>query len=406
MSVGVRIISASEHEAWLDQLGRGFFTHHAAGSSDYYLSTYEPSRSRGAFDGDAVVGTLRSFETELTVPGPSTVSASALTAVTVAPTHRRRGLLTEMIKGDLKDSAERGEPVSILLASEYPIYGRFGYGVATEHAKYEVSTTGLRFLSPCEGTVELIDLPGVRKLAPPVYEQFRAAQPGSIGRGNEWWDRVLRQVEVPGAEPRKGFQAVYRSQSGDVDGYVLYARMLAAGEFPPSGTLTIEELVAITPAAYQALWEFCTSIDLTTKTIAPDRSTDEVLPLLVDDARKVRRVAQNDFLWVRILDTCAALAARRYACDGRIVIQVRDELAHAAGTFALEGSATGAQCAATTDSPDLTVSVGALGSAYLGGEAWTRLAAAGLVGEHKRGALALADLMFMTPRVPLCTTYF
>jgi predicted acetyltransferase len=406
MSTVVRIVDASEHSAWLDQLGLGFFEHQPEGASDYVLSISEPGRSRGAFDGDAVVGTLRSFATELTTPGPSSVTASALTAVTVAPTHRRRGLLTEMITGDLRDSAERGEVVSVLLASEFPIYGRFGYGAATEHAKYEISTVGLRFLARSEGTVELVDLRTLRRLAPPVFEQFRSAQPGSIGRDAAWWDRVLRQVEVPGIEPRKGFQAVYRSPGGDVEGYVLYGGKLEMSEFPPKGTLTVEELVAVSPGAYQALWEFCVNVDLQTTTIAPSRSVDEVLPLLVDDGRKVKLVARNDFLWVRVLDTRAALAGRRYLGEGRIVLRVIDEHLGAGGTYALDGSPEGATCTTTKARPDLTVPVAALGAAYLGGVAWSRLMAAGLVEEHQPGALALADLMFMTPRAPLCTTYF
>ncbi len=402
----MRLNEPSEHAAWMDQLALGFFQHQHEGASDYFLAVNEPGRSRGAFDGTTIVGTLRSFRTELTAPGPAPVAASALTAVTVAPTHRRRGLLTEMIGADLRDSAERGEAVSILLASEYPIYGRFGYGAATEHARYEISTDGLRFLRPSEGTVELVDLRTLRRLAPPVFEQFRAAQPGSIGRGAEWWDRVLRQVQVPGVDPRKGFQAVYRSPAGDVEGYVLYGGTLEQGQFPPTGALTVEELVAVSPAAYQALWEFCVNVDLQTTATAATRPVDEVLPLLVDDGRRVRLVARNDFLWVRVLDTCAALAARRYRRDARLVLHVLDELLDAGGTYALEGSATGATCTRSTDRPDLTVTVAALGASYLGGVAWSRLLVAGLVAEHTSGAVALADAMFMTPLAPLCTTYF
>jgi len=406
MGTAVRIIDASEHAAWMEQLGLGFFQHQPEGASDYELAVSGHARSRGAFDGDNVVGTLRSFTTELTAPGPTPVVASALTAVTVAPTHRRRGLLTEMITGDLRDSADRGEFVSVLLASEYPIYGRFGYGAATESAKYEISTTGLRFLEPSEGSVEFVDLSALRRLAPPVFEEFRTAQPGSIGRRDEWWDRALRQVEVPGAEPRKGFQSVYRSPGGDVEGYLLYTGKLEMGEFPPKGTLTVDELVAVTSRAYQALWEFCIQVDLQTTTMAPNRSTDEVLPLLVDDGRKVRLVARTDFLWVRVLDTAAALSARRYGREGRIVLRVRDDLLAAGGTYALDGSPTGASCTITGEPPDLTLPVSALGATYLGGVAWSRLKDAGLVEEHRQGAAALADAMFVTPRAPLCTTYF
>ena len=186
----------------------------------------------------------------------------------------------------------------------------------------------------------------------------------------------------------------------------MYSGKLEQGEFPPRGTLTVDELVATSPRAYQALWEFCLSVDLKTTAMAPNRSIDEVLPLLVDDARRVRLVARSDFLWVRVLDTAAALAGRRYHCEGRLVLRVRDELLGAGGTYALESSPAGATCATTKDAPHLTVSVAALGATYLGGVSWSRLLAAGQVEEHHPGAASLADQLFMTPRAPLCTTYF
>jgi predicted acetyltransferase len=406
VSIDIRIVKDSEHQQWLDHLARAFFEHSAKGASEYYLSNSDPNRSRGAFDGDAVVGTLRSFATELTVPGPATIPASALTAVSVAATHRRRGVLTSMIEADLRESADRGEAVSILLASEYPIYGRFGYGPATERVKYEVSTTDLRFLRKSEGAVEFVDMARLRSLAPPVYERFRTWMPGSISRRDDWWDRVTRQVDVPGADPWKGFQAVYRSPSGDVEGYVLYEGKPDWVAPAGNGALTIDELLATTPGAYQALWEFCINIDLLTSTVAQNRATDELLPYLVNDARKVRTIARDDFLWVRILDTCAALAGRQYSSGGRLILDVRDDHALAAGRFALEASSTGVSCTPTNDAPDLTIPVHALGSAYLGGVAMSRLYAAGLIDEHHAGSVSLGDSMFMTSRAPWCTTYF
>ena len=406
MTIEVRLVDDAEHKAWLEQLWRAFFNHAADGMSDYYLSCSEPGRTRGAFDGATVVGTLRSFGTDLTVPGPSTVRASALTAVSVASSHRRQGVLTEMITGDLRDSKARGEPVSILLASEYPIYGRFGYGVATEEVRYEIATTGLGLLSPTEGTTELVDLAGLRRHAPPVYERFRAEQPGAISRTDAWWDRTTRQVQVPGDEPRKGFQAIYRAASGDVEGYVAYEGKIEWATAPPGGTLTVEEMVATTPAAYAALWAYCFGIDLATKTVAGHRAVDEVLPLLVNDARKLSVTDRSDFLWVRILDTCAALSARRYVTEGHLILEVLDELSLASGRVALEATAAGVTCTTTQARAELTVPVQALGAAYLGGVSWSRLASAGLLDEHEHGAVARADRMFVTPRAPWCTTNF
>src|SRR5580704_12585663 len=125
-------------------MSTGFLNHLAEGEAEYRLPDVVLDRTWGAFDGATVVGTLRSFPTPLTVPGPLGVTSAALTNVTVAPTHRRRGLLTEMITKDLRASAALGEPVGILIASEYPIYGQFGYGAAIEGATYTVDAVTAR----------------------------------------------------------------------------------------------------------------------------------------------------------------------------------------------------------------------------------------------------------------------
>jgi predicted acetyltransferase len=406
MRADVRPIAAEEMSAWIAQLGVGFMRHDPEGMSEYLLAQVDLDRTRGAFDGGAVVGTLRSFGTQLTVPGPSTVSASALTNVTVAPTHRRSGLLTAMMTEDLHESAERGEAMSILIASEYPIYGRFGYGAAVDAARYELTHELVRFVNPSRGTVELVDLSTLRKEAPQVYERFRAAQPGSIIRKDAWWDRLTRQVDVPGSEPRKGFQAIYRSPSGEIDGYLLYEGKLDFEDMRKSGTLTVEELTAVTPDAYQALWAFSCSVDLLTVTVAANRPVDELLPLLLEDGRAVRQLGRHDFLWVRILDVNTALGGHDYAADGGLVFEVVDDLGLASGRFALESGPDGASCTTTTAEPHLSVPIATLGAAYLGGTSWTRLHEAARVVEHQAGAIARADRMFLTARAPWCTTWF
>jgi predicted acetyltransferase len=406
MKANVRTIAAEEMTAWLGQRGVGFMRHEPEGMSEFFLAQVDLDRTRGAFDGPAVVGTLRSFATDLTVPGLSTVRASALTNVTVAPTHRRNGVLTAMITEDLRDSAARGEAVSILIASEYPIYGRFGYGAATDVARYELVHDQTRFRQPSRGSVELVDLPGLRREAPRVYDRFRAAQIGAISRGDDWWDRATRTTPIPGAEPRKGFQAIYRSTSGEVDGYVLYEGKLDSDDMRKTGTLTVEELTAVTTDAYQALWSFCCGVDLLTKSLAANRAVDELLPLLLEDGRALRLLGQHDFLWIRILDVAVALGARTYAEEGRLVLDVVDDLGLTSGRFALEAGGPRASCTTTSEEPDLVVHVASLGAAYLGGTSWMRLRAAARVTECKDGAIERADRLFASSGAPWCNTWF
>jgi predicted acetyltransferase len=403
----VRTIDASEIGDWVACMGVGFLRPRAEGFAEYFLGEIDLDRTWGAFDSGRVVGTLRSFATRLTVPGPAEQDASAITNVTVVPTHRRQGLMRDMVIADLDSSIERGESLGILIASEYPIYGRFGYGAAIESATYTVDARTARFRQSETGRIELVDRDTMRKEAPALYERLRIRRPGSIERDDRLWDRILHEEEVPGAEPPKGYCALYRSESGEIDGYLLYqAEPKWDGMGRAQGTLTVDELVSVTPAAYRRLWQFCCGVDLVTTVQAADRPVEEPLAWLLYDGRAVHQSARFDFVWVRILDVCAALSARRYLMEGRVVIEVKDELGFATGRYELEGGPDGASCAHTSEPAELSLAVDTLGSLYMGGMSLRSLAEAGRIEEHHDGALGRADLMFRSAIIPWCSTWF
>jgi predicted acetyltransferase len=315
--------------------------------------------------------------------------------------------MRDMVIADLDSSIERGESLGILIASEYPIYGRFGYGAAIESATYTVDARTARFRQSETGRIELVDRDTMRKEAPALYERLRIRRPGSIERDDRLWDRILHEEEVPGAEPPKGYCALYRSESGEIDGYLLYqAEPKWDGMGRAQGTLTVDELVSVTPAAYRRLWQFCCGVDLVTTVQAADRPVEEPLAWLLYDGRAVHQSARFDFVWVRILDVCAALSARRYLMEGRVVIEVKDELGFATGRYELEGGPDGASCARTSEPAELSLAVDTLGSLYMGGMSLRSLAEAGRIEEHHDGALGRADLMFRSAIIPWCSTWF
>lgn len=406
MTNDVRLATARDLDGYSAQLGLSFHRRFSAGEAEFMGRTFDFDRTRVAMDGSRVVGTLRSWTTEFTVPGPHVVRASALTNVTVAPTHRRRGILTEMITQDLRDSAARGEAIGILIASEYPIYGRFGYGPAIENAGYRIDTTGLHAVAAVEGNVELSDLATLRVDGPAVYEQFRTSQPGSIERHDWWWDRLTRQIAFEGLEPRKGFCARYVAPDGTVEGYVLCSGNVDAPDMRHVGVLTVDELIAATPRAYRALWIFCTNVDLLTTVVAADRAVDEPIGLLFDNARAVHLTHTHDFIWIRILDVVTALEGRSFSAPGRVVLDVADDMGFANGRFILENGPDGPRCTETTDVADLRLSVAALGSVYAGDVSLSALATAGWVEVINDAALETADAMFRSPRRAWCATWF
>jgi len=114
-------------------------------------------------------------------------------------------------------------------------------------------------------------------------------------------------------------------------------------------------------------------------------------------------------LWLRLLDVPAALSARRYAVEDRLVVEVGDDDigGFAAGRYVLDGGPDGAKCTpSTVDTPDLRVHQRALAAAYLGGTSLHSQLIAGRVDELTTGALRRADAMFATPTAPWCATGF
>jgi predicted acetyltransferase len=354
-----------------------------------------------------VVGTLRSFTTDPVAPGGTRVVTSALTNVTVSPTHRRQGLLTNMITRDLNESKERGEVLSALIAAEYPIYGRFGYGPAVASVELLIEARA-RFRAPADrGTVELVDPSSMRDQLPPVYETARRAWPGAVPRPDRWWDVELGLAPFPSRDNRyPRFLAVSRDPDGTIDGFVTYTTEEIWERNRPVGILRVEDLIGVDDAATARLWRYCLEIDWIHQVRAFGRSVDELLPWLLVDARLAFEDRRGDLQWVRVLDPAAALAGRRCLCAGSETLEIVDPFGLAAGRFTLEGGPDGAQCRPTTSDADLVLAVDVLGAIYLGGVSLLSMARGGGVEEITPGALARADAMFRGQVAPWCPTSF
>lgn len=253
-AIDVRAITEAETPDWIRALNTGFLRSPAvteteiADRSSYII----PERTLAAFDAGRCVATFRSFPQELTTVGGTPVPADAITNVTVTATHRRRGLLTRMMATDLAAAKERGDVVATLIAAEYPIYGRYGFGPATTAAEWtiEVPRTGLdpRWSGPADGArIDLVDGEDVRKIGPELHERLRRTQPGAVSRDERWWQvntGVLSLDRAPWTEP---FYAVYRSAAGEVEGLVSYESDDKWHDKQPHDTADVNWLIAVTP---------------------------------------------------------------------------------------------------------------------------------------------------------------
>lgn len=321
--LAVRPITEPEIPDWIRALNTGFLRTPSVSDEEIAdRATYiDPSRTLGAFDGPRCVATFRSFPQELTAVGGTPVPADAISNVTVTVTHRRRGLLTRMMAQDLAAAKERGDVVATLIAAEYRIYGRYGFGPATSATQWEIDVTraGLdpRWSAPEDGgRIDLVDGEDVRRLGPELHERLRRTQPGAITRDDRWWQvttGVVRLERAPWTEP---FYAVHRAADGEVQGMAAYVcDDTWTDAKQPQDTATVMKLIATTPAAERALWRHICSIDWVTKVKSGWRAPDDLLPLLLPDPRAATITTQADWLWVRVLDVVRAMEARSY--EGR-----------------------------------------------------------------------------------------
>jgi predicted acetyltransferase len=414
MSYSVRAVNDAELVDWVAAMHVAFHVSRSAEEEARHrrdVRHQDLSRTIAVFDdANHVVGTYQTFRAELTLPGTDAcIPTNAVTSVSVLPTHHRRGLLRQMMTADMQAARERGEAASILIAAEYPIYGRFGFGPCTEQISYRLQTAYAEFLERAPGTVELVSAEHMREVAPSIFEHVRRGFPGQIDRHPLRWDARLGLIQAPWREEQDALRcALYTPpHSNDPSGYALYRAKGDWQHHVPTGRVEIEELMVLDAEAYLGLWRYCAEIDLVGEVTAELRRPNEPLPWLLANPRKaLSELARSDFLWLRALDTQRLLSARRYAAQDRLVLEVADPLGISAGRFALEGSPDGALCRETTESAQISLSMMALGALSLGGGDLHSLSDARLAEEHTPGALERAARMFAWPSPPWCSTFF
>lgn len=372
------------------------------------LTIVEPERTLLAEDGGQVVATGGIFTRQLTVPG-AVVPMAGVTYISVAPTHRRRGLLTAMILRQLNELHEGpGEPIAGLWASESVIYQRYGYGIAARLAVQSGPTAELTFRPAVDlgtGRVRAVSKEDALKLAVPVYEAVRAVRPGFLDRDERWWNRRYADLEHwrDGATALRF--AVYEEADGAVTGWTAYRIKADWQPHSPNNQVNVQDVLGTTPQATAALWRFLLDHDLVRRVQRWSAPVDDPLNLLLANPRSLTTEVM-DSLWLRVVDVDRALAARRYRTELDVVIEVSDELCPwNTGRWRLVGGPEGAECTATDAPGDVALSVTELGAAYLGGVSLVELAAAGRVyGEP--GALARASLAFGWDPQPWCPEVF
>ena len=381
------------------------------------LDRFEFDRTLAAFDDTTPVGVTMCYSFQLSVPGLQMLPAAGVTFVAVMPTYRRQGVLSSLMRRQLADVRDRGEPLAILWASEAVIYGRYGYGRASWHLDFtlrrgEGGLAAGRGAPAGDGLRLRIARPeaALPELAK-VYDAVLATRPGMFGRNDAWW----RSAIYDPAEQRQGagpLRCLLAEDASGPRGYALYTGVDTWTGFLPENVLTVRELMAADPAASAALCTDLLSRDLTTEFRLPHRPVDDPLLYQLADPRRTRPKL-NDNLWVRIVDLPRALAGRRYSCPVDVVLEVRDEILPAnAGRWRLTttaeapGGGLAASCVPASSPADLALDVTELGAAYLGGTRLGALTGSGLVAELRPGATRQLSAALAWDPAPWCPMVF
>jgi predicted acetyltransferase len=368
------------------------------GTVQRFARVLRPERMHVAEEDGEIVGGASAFELQLTVPG-AIVPAAGVTIVGVLPTHTRRGILTQLMRAQLDDVHERGEPVACLWASEETIYGRYGYGMAALCGETEIQRVYGGFRKPVEhgGSFRLLSHEEALEAIPPVYARVAAETPGMFARSREWWEaRALHDSE----DRRDGAGEMVRvvlEREGEGVAYAIYRLKMDFEAGSSTGEVRVIEAMGVSPEATAGIWRYLLDVDWMDRVQAELLPVDHPLFLLLEHSRRMRfRVA--DSLWLRLVDVGAALAAR--SLEGGVVLEVADAFCPwNDARYSLDG-------AKTMEGADLRLDVSDLASVYLGAFTFAQLQRAGLVDELSEGAVARADAAFRTDRAPWCPEIF
>ncbi|MDQ3877046.1 MAG: GNAT family N-acetyltransferase [Actinomycetota bacterium] len=408
MDVDIRPITNDQFEEFLKTVEAAFGEVPEPEHAEKFAKFSDPQRMFAARDGSTMVGTAGAYAFDLTVPGGS-VKAGGVTVVGVLPSHRRRGVLTKMMRAQIDDEHERREPIAVLWASEDPIYQRFGYGAAAVQAHIDLPRAEAAFLTPEPqvGQAHMITADEALNIYPVVYDQVKEQRPGMYARWPEWWRfHRLRDPESDreGFSPR--WHVVWEDPSGEVGAYAMYRVKTGWEQGFAVGTLQVDEAMGVDAVATREIWRYLFGVDLITNIAAYHLPSDHALRYLLLNPRSLRFMS-GEALWLRIIDLPEALEARAYKHDGSLVVDIVDDFCPwNAGTWSIDVHDGKAKVTRAAGEAALSMTVNELACTYLGETTFAQLASAGRVRELSPGAVASATQMFRWDIAPWCPEVF
>ena len=408
MTIQIRTCPAEELPRFVVVLGTAFGGPIPEEELPRFRALLETDRMFAGFDGDTMVATSGAFSFQMTVPGGTSVPAAGVTMVGSLPTHRRRGIMSRLMRSLIDQAKDRNEPVAILWASEESIYQRFGYGLASNQGHIKIEREKTAFLGDPGpvGQTRMVSLEQAQAVVPQIYDAVLQTRPGMLARSAAWWrNHTLSDPERTRGGDSILFCAVF-SRDGNDEAYAIYR---TGGDWDDDvtarGYINVREVVATNPEAYREMWRYIFGIDLVEYIKAWYLPQDLPLELMLLEPRRLR-FAKSDSLWLRLVDAPSALRSRSYAGDGEICFAVRDEFCpwnEGEWTLRVGGGQADVVKGGT---PNISLDVSALAAVYLGGYTFAQLGRALRAEECDDNAFARADAIFRTAVAPWCIENF
>jgi predicted acetyltransferase len=372
-------------DAWSDAANRGF--HGGQSTPERYAEFAEANRARrntGVWDERSSdlepVGTSNSWISRLGIPGNRTLDAWAISTVTVASTHHKRGIARALLEAELAAAAKHA-PMAMLTVSESSLYGRYGFAPAAFAADYEFDIRRVTWSGPIpDGRVEYITLEQFAEALAELHERLVPTRPGEI---DIWPLRVKQRsgLSSEDGDRAKKLRAVrYVDNGGATRGIAIYKISGGDDDFV-SHELDVETLVYETPDAAAALWRYVLEVPLVAKVRVEHRPVDDPVQWMITDWRAATvKVWEHQYL--RILDVPDVFEARGYIADGDVIFDVSDPYGYATGRWHLQvrdGAGRVTPAEDVSDVPTIELGVAELSALYLGGVRPNTLVSSGRV---------------------------
>jgi GNAT superfamily N-acetyltransferase len=384
---------ATDHTVWFAEVP-------SAPTEDQLLGLAEDQRFAADIDGSepgTYPGVYGVFPLTLSIPGADEstrqVPCAGLTWVGVHPDHRRKGVLTAMLRHHFEQVHEQdGVYLSALHASEPGIYGRHGYGLAS--LEHDVSLGSGTILTAPElddaaaaVTTHLASAsdPGVPKRLRECH--LSCAELGSVVGDASYYVRICQQLPEHRRD-KEPWRILFARRDGVDVGFAPFRRTHKWEQRRPSGDLSVWALLG-DPAARLALARRLVDFDLMGTIKIGTIGVDDPLLLWAGGPRATSELGTYDSLWVRLVDLPDALRARAWSAPCDVVVEVADTAAPwNAGTWRIRADDGEVSVEPTTAQSDVRLGIEALGAAYLGAGNLVAMRRAGLIAERRQGAVA------------------